>query len=70
VIGVLLIGAFWALVAGFWITGRRLPGPAFVAAVLGSLLAALALQPHSDTAGWIALGLTVVVATALWTVVP
>ena len=69
-IGVLLIGAFWALVAGFWIAGRRLPGPAFAAAVLASLLAALALQPASDAAAWIAFGLTVVIATALWTVVP
>lgn len=69
-IGVLLIAAFWALVAAAWVSGRRLPGPALAAAVLATLLAALALQPFSDTAGWIALGLVALVATALWTVLP
>jgi hypothetical protein len=69
-IGVLLIAAFWALVVVAWISGRRLPGPAFAVAILATLLAALALQPFSDAAAWIALGLTVVVATVLWTVLP
>jgi uncharacterized membrane protein len=69
-IGILLIAAFWALVAAAWISGRRIPGLAFAAAILGTLLGALALQPFSDAAAWIAFGLTVVVATVLWTVVP
>lgn len=69
-IGVLLILAFWALVVAFGVAGHRLPGRTLVAAILATLLAALALQPSSDAAGWIALGLTVAVATALWTVLP
>jgi hypothetical protein len=71
VIGVLLIALLaWSALGAFWVSQRRVPGPALVAAVLATLLAALALQPYSDAAGWIALGLTTVIATALWLVLP
>lgn len=69
-IGVLLIVLAWAAIVALRISGRRLPGLFLGVAVLATLLAALALQPSSDAAAWIAFGLTVVVATGLWRVLP
>jgi hypothetical protein len=69
-IGVLLIAAFWAAVVALRVSGRRIPGLALGVAVLATLIAALALQPASDAAGWIALGLTAAIATAAWLHLP
>jgi hypothetical protein len=70
VIGVLLIVAFWATVVALRVAGRRLPGLPLGVAIVATLIAALALQPASDAAGWIALGVTALIATSAWLFLP
>lgn len=45
---------------------RRIPYGFVAIAIVVALLAALALQPFSSLAGWIAFGLVFLIAAALW----